>query len=106
MPIRATVAMCTSSTPSAMPMVGAGAYMAWIGVRSVVPSEPRTCSESYCGVGLAIFSCTIWCPAMRMPCDPTPGGAGHYEYAVDAPHEQQADDPPRRDEPLLALPVR
>ena len=24
-----------------MPMVGAAAYMAWIGVRSVVPSEPR-----------------------------------------------------------------
>ena len=27
-----------------MPMVGADAYMAWMGVRSVVPSEPRMCS--------------------------------------------------------------
>ena len=31
------------------------------------------------------------------------GGAGHYEHAVDAHHEQQAGDPPRRDEPLLAV---
>ena len=52
----------------------------------------------------AIFSCTISCPAMRMPCDPTPGGgAEHYEHAVDAHHEQQSGDPPRRDEPLLAV---
>jgi hypothetical protein len=86
-----------------MLMVGADAYMAWMGVRSVVPSEPRMCSESYRGVGLAIFSCTIWCPAMRMPCDPAPGWCGTHEHAVDAHHEQQAGDPPRLDEPLLAI---
>jgi hypothetical protein len=33
-------------------MVGAGTCMAWIGVRSVVPSEPRMCSASFRGVGL------------------------------------------------------
>src|SRR6476469_9241981 len=27
-----------------MPIVGAAAYIAWIGVRLVVPSEPRMCS--------------------------------------------------------------
>ena len=42
--LRATVALCTSSTPSAMPIVGAPAYMACSGVRLVVPSEPRMCS--------------------------------------------------------------
>jgi hypothetical protein len=31
------------------------------------------------------------------------GGAEHYEHAVDAHHEQQSGDPPRRDEPLLAV---
>ena len=30
-----------------MPMVGAPAYMAWSGVRLVVPSEPRTVSYTH-----------------------------------------------------------
>jgi hypothetical protein len=38
-----------------------------------------------------------------MPRDPTHGVAGHYERAIDAHHEQLADDPPRRDKPLLAV---
>ena len=38
--------VCTSSGRSARPMVGAAAYMACNGVRSVVPSEPWMCSAS------------------------------------------------------------
>src|SRR4026208_2175552 len=94
-----------------MPIVGAAAYIAWIGGRFVVPREPRRCNAlndtsrstlaivyftaamsvrvSWVlvlsifhavsstnrgdlwsdGTEAAIFSCTIWCSAMILPCD-------------------------------------
>jgi hypothetical protein len=44
---RATVAMCTSSTPSAMPMVGAGTCTAWItNLRAGSPPGRRSGSDT------------------------------------------------------------
>ena len=76
------MALCTSSTPSAMPMVRAGACMAWIGARSVVPSEPMMCGASYRGVGLGDLLLYRLVPDAEV--------ARHYEHAIDAHHEQLA----------------
>jgi len=41
------VALCTSSTPSAIPIVGAAEYIAWMGVRSVGSQRARECAGRF-----------------------------------------------------------
>jgi len=63
-------------------MMGAGACMAWIGVRSVVPSGPKMCSGSYRAVGLGANSLvqarapdpeSAWSLVPLAPTTPVPG---------------------------------
>jgi hypothetical protein len=61
------------------------------------------CGASYRGVGLGDLLLHRLVPGDEDAARPDAGMAGHYEHAIDAHHEQQADDPPRRDRPLLAV---
>ena len=62
------------------------------------------CSASYRGVGLGDLLLHHLVPGDEDAVQPDAGGGrGTANMPVDAHHEQQADDPPRRDKPLLAV---
>src|SRR5205085_826398 len=111
-----------------MPIVGAAAYIAWIGVRSVVPSEPRMCSALY-ETSRSTLAIVYFTAAMsvrhscvevverdahlvvddvvvvpRLGLDLHTGRlARHDEHAVRAHDEEDVGDAPRAREPLLAV---